>query len=247
MKRDSKQRYADWSDLANIGKQLKQQRQAQARAEKRKQQQLAKQRAERNLFTQTLARTLGGVQPIKKANKHANTRPSAQPKPQPTPTQTLKDQQAVLQESMGMGMNRQSKSNGESHGISDEWEAAVLHAGDEQLQYAQSHIPASIIQKLRRGHWRIQAQVDLHHLQTDAARDAVSRFIRNSHQHGLRCVRIIHGKGYGSEGGVPVLKQKTPRWLMQNKRVLAFVQAREADGGAGAIVALLEGGKNPNS
>ncbi|MFZ9182955.1 MAG: Smr/MutS family protein, partial [Hylemonella sp.] len=56
---------------------------------------------------------------------------------------------------------------------------------------------------------------------------------------GLRCVRVVHGKGHGSPGKTPVLKNRVHSWLVQKKEVLAFVQARPADGGAGALVLLL--------
>ena len=51
--------------------------------------------------------------------------------------------------------------------------------------------------------------------------------------------RVVHGKGLGSPGKAPVLKNKVHAWLVQKKQVLAFVQARPADGGAGAVVVLL--------
>uniref|UniRef100_UPI00192A2D03 Smr/MutS family protein n=1 Tax=Escherichia coli TaxID=562 RepID=UPI00192A2D03 len=57
----------------------------------------------------------------------------------------------------------------------------------------------------------------------------------------LRCVRIIHGKGHGSPGKKPVLKSRVRRWLVQKNEVLAFVQARASDGGAGALIVLLAG------
>ena len=57
--------------------------------------------------------------------------------------------------------------------------------------------------------------------------------------HGLRCVRVIHGKGNGSPGREPVLKAKVKTWLVQKNEVLAFAQARAADGGHGALMVLL--------
>jgi DNA-nicking Smr family endonuclease len=96
-----------------------------------------------------------------------------------------------------------------------------------------------VVRKLREGRWSIQRQIDLHGLRIDEAREALGRFVRESHQHGLRCVRVVHGKGLGSPGRVPVLKGRVQRWLVQKNEVLAFVQARPADGGAGAMVVLL--------
>ena len=67
----------------------------------------------------------------------------------------------------------------------------------------------------------------------------MGQFIRLAHRTGLRCVRVVHGKGLGSPGKTPVLKGRVQGWLVQKKEVLAFVQARPADGGAGALVVLL--------
>ena len=76
-------------------------------------------------------------------------------------------------------------------------------------------------------------------LRRDDAREALGQFIREAHKAGLRCVRVVHGKGLGSPGRMPVLKGRVQRWLVQKNEVLAFVQARPADGGAGAMVVLL--------
>ena len=56
----------------------------------------------------------------------------------------------------------------------------------------------------------------------------------------IRCVRVVHGKGLGSPGKAPVLKEKVHRWLVQKSEVVAFVQAQPAQGGAGALVVLLQ-------
>ena len=74
----------------------------------------------------------------------------------------------------------------------------------------------------------------------EAAKSRLSgAFIREANRAGLRCVRVVHGKGLGSPGKAPVLKGKVQSWLVQKKEVLAFVQARPAAGGAGALVVLL--------
>jgi citrate lyase beta subunit len=71
------------------------------------------------------------------------------------------------------------------------------------------------------------------------AREVLSAFIRDAHRKGLRCLRVVHGKGLGSPGRVPVLKSKVHSWLIQKNEVMAFVQARADEGGAGALVVLL--------
>jgi DNA-nicking Smr family endonuclease len=55
----------------------------------------------------------------------------------------------------------------------------------------------------------------------------------------LRCLRIVHGKGLRSPGREPVLKKLVLGWLAQHREVLAFCQARAAEGGAGAVIVLL--------
>ena len=67
-------------------------------------------------------------------------------------------------------------------------------------------------------------------------------FLREAHRRGWRCVRVVHGKGLGSPGKTPVLKGKVHGWLVQKSEVLAFVQARGDEGGAGAVVVLLKPG-----
>ena len=96
-----------------------------------------------------------------------------------------------------------------------------------------------VTRKLRKGDWSIQREIDLHGLRSDEARLALTAFIRDAHKHGLRCVRVVHGKGLGSPGKTPVLKSKVHSWLVQKNQVMAFVQAKPAEGGAGALVVLL--------
>jgi len=144
--------------------------------------------------------------------------------PEPVPHQRLRDHQAVLREA-----------------ISDEFDVGTLLDVDDQLSFRRPGIGTDVTRKLRKGHWSIQRQLDLHGLRTDDARAALTDFIRDACQHGIRCVRIVHGKGLGSPGKAPVLKHKVHGWLMQKSEILAFVQARPAEGGAGALVVLLQG------
>jgi DNA-nicking Smr family endonuclease len=102
---------------------------------------------------------------------------------------------------------------------------------------------ADVVRKLRAGTWSIQRQIDLHGLRRDDARDALGQFIREAHKDGIRCLRVVHGKGLGSPGKAPVLKGRVHSWLVQKSEVMAFVQARPVDGGAGALVVLLRPGR----
>jgi DNA-nicking Smr family endonuclease len=123
--------------------------------------------------------------------------------------------------------------------LSDDFDVETLLHTDDQLSFRRPGLGHDVVRKLREGRWSIQRQIDLHGLRIDEAREALGRFVREAHQHGLRCVRVVHGKGLGSPGRMPVLKGRVQRWLVQKNEVLAFVQARPADGGAGAVVVLL--------
>ena len=98
-----------------------------------------------------------------------------------------------------------------------------------------------ILVKLRRGHWVVQAVVDLHGMTVDEAHDVLADFLLDARNRGLRCVRIIHGKGLTSPNREPVLKGKVRRWLSQWDDVLAYCEAPRHAGGSGAVIVLLRG------
>ncbi|WP_119157126.1 Smr/MutS family protein [Caldimonas tepidiphila] len=169
---------------------------------------------ERELFS----RTVGAVLPI----RDPGIMPLERPRPEPEPVQRWLDEQRVLLES-----------------ISDEFDVESLLETDEALSFRRPGLGPEVARRLRRGDWVIQAQIDLHGLRRDEAREALGAFLRESVKQGRRCVRVVHGKGNGSPGREPVLKAKVRTWLVQKNEVLAFVQARASEGGAGALVVLL--------
>lgn len=124
--------------------------------------------------------------------------------------------------------------------ISDEMDVERFLEADDRQSYRRNGVGLEALKKLRKGQWRIQAQIDLHGLTSDEARTAVVEFLDASMKHDLRCVRIIHGKGLGSQGNGPVLKEKVKRWLVQKEEVLAFCQAPPRDGGDGALLVMLK-------
>lgn len=126
--------------------------------------------------------------------------------------------------------------------MTDAWPWDEL-ATDEEMMFLRPGQKLDTLRKLRRGHWLVQAELDLHGLGSDEARVRVGEFIHRAMQRGRRCIRIIHGKGYGSLHQEPVLKNKLRNWLWQRQEVLAFSQARASEGGAGAVVVLLRGAK----
>ena len=173
--------------------------------------------AERNLFRDAV----GPVQALKGSLRDRRWHQAVAP--EPLPLQHWLDEERVLRES-----------------ISDDFDVSTLLDTDDQLSFRRPGVGVEITRRLRAGHWSIQRQLDLHGLRVDEAREALGEFVRQAHRAGLRCVRIVHGKGLGSPGRSPVLKGRVQRWLVQKSEVLAFVQARPTDGGAGALVVLLQ-------
>ncbi len=169
---------------------------------------------ERNLF----AVSVGPVLPLRKGAAAPPTRA----RPAPVPRQRLRDEARVLEES-----------------LSDDFDAAWLLETDAELSFRRRGVGPDVLRKLRRGVWVTQAQLDLHGLRRDEAREQLQIFLREAARTGWRCVRIVHGKGNGSPGRQSVLKSKVKGWLVQRLDVLAFVQARAADGGHGALLVLL--------
>ncbi len=210
-------RLNQWADLQQVKKEIERQAAEAAAAEAARLAMQAKLRFEKELF----ANSVGRVKPLE-VEKKAYLLPDL---PLPIPAQRQRDEQAVLREA-----------------LSDEWDTSSLLDTDEALSFRRPGIGTDVIAKLRRGEWSVQKQLDLHNLRTEEARDALGVFIRESHKNGIRCVRVVHGKGLGSIGGVSILKPKVQSWLIQKNQVLAFVQATPAQGGAGALVVLLQGG-----
>src|SRR5450830_299889 len=146
-------------------------------------------------------------------------------KPKPIPLQFIRDEQQALVDSLS------------DHYIP----AHELESGEELLYLRDGHSP-DILSKLRRGHWVVQASIDLHGLIADEARLYVAEFLSECKKRGVRCVRIVHGKGLGSRNKEPVLKHKLRNWLMQKDEVIAYAQAKANDGGSGAVLVLLKAG-----
>lgn len=123
--------------------------------------------------------------------------------------------------------------------FSDSWRAEDVETGDELL-FARTGIQQRVIKQLRRGRYRIDAELDMHGMTVDQARLTLTDFIKHCLASGARCIRIVHGKGHGSSSKLPILKNKVNSWLRQCDEVLAFSSARPEDGGAGALYVLLK-------
>lgn len=96
-----------------------------------------------------------------------------------------------------------------------------------------------LLRGLRRGKWPIEATLDLHGSTLEHMDERMDRFLASCLDHGIRCVRIIHGKGHGSRTGVAILKDAVRRRLTRLDAVQAWIQCDEPAGGAGAVMALL--------
>jgi DNA-nicking Smr family endonuclease len=111
----------------------------------------------------------------------------------------------------------------------------------EELAHLRPGLGRDVLKKLRRGHWITQDELDLHGLTREQAQPLVSEFVARCAKRGLRCVRIVHGKGLRSPNREPVLKARLRTWLARRDDVLAFCQAPSTQGGAGALLVLLKG------
>ncbi|MBQ5942170.1 MULTISPECIES: Smr/MutS family protein [unclassified Massilia] len=123
--------------------------------------------------------------------------------------------------------------------LSDQFDVEGLLDEDPTLSYAQDGVGPDVVRKLRKRHWPVQDELDLHGMNRDEARDALTDFLHRANKRGVRCVRVIHGIGYGSPKGEPVLRGIVHSWLVQKSEVIAFCVAGKTDGGHGALIVLL--------
>jgi len=171
-----------------------------------------------------IAKAFADVERLRPGNK-ANI---ARARPLPVPHHTLADERDVLEA---------SKYGDDPHPHT--WEAGQEF--EHEQTFVRPGLRGDIASKLRRGHWSVQAELDLHGLIVDEAHDALSDFIVEARNRRMRCVRIIHGKGLSSPGKEPVLKGKVRRWLAHWDEVLAYTEAPRNAGGGGALLVLLKG------
>lgn len=145
-----------------------------------------------------------------------------QRRPDPIPRKTWEDEQSAVLEALW-----------DSHDPADD-------ETGEELLFLRPGVQHRQLTRLRRGDYAIQRQLDLHGHTVAEAREALAYFLKLCQRDGLRCVRVIHGKGNGSLHRLPVLKNKVARWLQQWDAVLAYCSARPKDGGGGAVYVLLK-------
>ena len=163
---------------------------------------------------------VGDVQPIPMRRRRRAALRGAPP--QPVARQRQRDERAVLEEAIAGPLS-----------LDD-----ALDSGSEP-SYLRPGVSRQLLRKLRRGHWVIEDDLDLHGLNRAQAADQVTAFLHGCRRRHLRCVRIVHGKGLGSRNREPVLKHLLQKLLPRRDDVVAFCQAPAGDGGSGALLLLL--------
>jgi DNA-nicking Smr family endonuclease len=159
---------------------------------------------------------IGDIRPMAPAAE-----PPAPPRPAPRARMFEADEAAVPGELLEMA-----------------FDPALMEVGEE-LSFLHDGYPPKLLKQLKRGHFSVQDDLDLHHMNAAAAQASIADFLAEARENGLRCVRIVHGKGLRSKAGGPVLKFLTDRLLRRRDDVIAFASARPALGGTGAVVVLL--------
>jgi DNA-nicking Smr family endonuclease len=141
------------------------------------------------------------------------------PRPKPKARQTRAARAAILEQSLD-GPN-------------------ALDSGDE-VAFRRDAVSQRNFNRLRRGEFAIEAEIDLHGMRLAEAESELKAFLSECAVRRLTCIRIIHGKGARSGPGGPILKPGVHRWLTRVDRVQAFVSAQTRHGGSGAVYVLLK-------
>ncbi len=163
-------------------------------------------------------RAMSGAKPLRTDERVAG--PSRKPKPKASFSQA--DHESVLAESLQADVDDLEQSSGET------------------LRFKRASVGRTTMRMLTRGSYAIQAEIDLHGMTVAEAKPRLEKFVQRCAANNKLCIRIVHGKGLGSGDRGPVLKTGVNRWLRQWDVVLAFVSARQVDGGTGAVYVLLK-------
>ena len=118
-----------------------------------------------------------------------------------------------------------------------------MHLPDTQeyVEWTNPEYGDELIAKLHEGHISVQAFIDLHGCTVPEAEEELESFFQESYKKGLSCIKVIHGRGLRSTKGAriknAVVKRLSGRY---RKNIIAFVTARQCDGGLGALYVLLK-------
>ena len=111
---------------------------------------------------------------------------------------------------------------------------------EDSMSFTAPGLQHNVLKKLRKRQFGLDAEIDLHGLNSNEAKRQLLHFLHDCVEDGCRCVHIVHGKGYRSTDNHPVLKNNLNIWLRQHKDVQAFCSAPPKDGGTGAVFVLLQ-------
>jgi DNA-nicking Smr family endonuclease len=123
----------------------------------------------------------------------------------------------------------------------EQWEESKPDAlsqaleGREIQSVSQQPVAKSKLKRLKP-----QKILDLHGMTSGEATEAVSQFLRESSQQGLQKVLIIHGKGYHSQQGRPVLKSVVYKLLDASPIAGERGIPDRSLGGSGAVWVLIK-------
>ncbi len=163
-------------------------------------------------------RAMSGARPLRTDERVAE----ASRKPKPKARFSQADQEAVLAESLQPDIDDIEQSSGDA------------------LRFKRASVNRTTMRMLTRGSYAIQAEIDLHGMTAAEAKLRLEKFVQRCAGNNKLCIRVVHGKGLGSGERGPVLKNGVNRWLRRWDSVLAFVSARQVDGGTGAVYILLK-------
>ena len=161
---------------------------------------------------------MSGAKPLRTDERVAHPKK----KPKPKARFSRADEKDALAESLQADIDTMERSNAES------------------MRFCRDSVGRRTMRKLARGRFSVQAEIDLHGMTVSEAKPRLNDFIDHCARQGLLCVRVVHGKGLGSGHRGPVLKNSVNAWLRKWDTVLAFVSARQVDGGTGAVYVLLQ-------
>lgn len=162
------------------------------------------------------AESIGAVRPLR-----ATTRVQSRARPSPEPIQSQRDEAHVTLELLNSAID-----------------PAEIEIGEELGYLKDGHSPR-LLRQLKRGHFSIADEIDLHQMTAVVAQVAIKQFLDESRRDGRLCVKLIHGKGLRSRGDGPVLKRLVDRMLRRRADVIAYASAKPAEGGTGAVIVLL--------
>lgn len=111
---------------------------------------------------------------------------------------------------------------------------------DEILAYQKDGVQEGVYKNLRLGKYQVDATLMLLGKSLVEARSALSQFVLDCHQRGIRTLLVHHGMGRDSKPHPAILRSYTFKWLQQIPQVLACHTALKAQGGYAATYVLLQ-------